>query len=144
MMLIKREYGIFTRWPCDGDAWIHPEDIATLSPLIPSDRIFLSESRGVGYKELRYGSLRIRILPVLWEVVTPPEYHVGDEVEVKSLLGQNDAGTALIREVWWEHPRKCATYELEQNGMRLPRRYFAGDLQPIVFLRDEPGSPPSL
>lgn len=134
MTLVSHQCGIFPRWPTDGLDWVHPEDLHQLLGLIPSHRIFRRTWRGGEFAELNYGDVRVRVRPVLWEPVPDPEFTIGDEVEICSLMGQNDPGLATIREVYWDRELKCAQYELDHNGMRLARKFNAGDLRPATFL----------
>lgn len=140
--IVSREYGIFSRWPEDGVAWIHPEDVGAVEGLLPSDRIFLRIWDGSEWAVLHYGQVQIRIHPTLWEIVTPPEYDVGDEVEVRSLLKLNEPGPAIIREVLWDRHHQHATYEIEQHGMVLPRHFLASDLRPVTFLQSASNKKP--
>jgi hypothetical protein len=134
MPLIDRQFGIFPRWPENGTEWIHPDDVETLTALIPSNRIFLREWTGGPYSLLIYGDLTVRANPAMWEPVLEPEYRIGDEVEICSLMGKNEPGLAVIREMYWDPYLKCARYELEQHDIRLPHTFTGADLRPVEFL----------
>jgi hypothetical protein len=129
--IIARDYGIFARWPKDGTDWIHPEDVTTMTGMIPSERIFFREWHGDEYATLSYGKARIRIRPAMWETVAAPEYHVGDEVEICSAMMQNEPGLAVVLEVEWDRYLKCARYTLQQHGLRLTKSFTAADLRPL-------------
>ena len=129
------DYGIYPWWPENGTGWIHPEDLETASSLIPGERIFRRDGRHGRYILLRYGDHRFRVLPTLWQPVAAEGFDVGDEVEVRSLLGKNDPGLAVIREMLWDADESAIRYRVEQNKMLIPKDFAAADLRHVDFLQ---------
>ncbi len=54
------KYGYFPWWPEDGDAWVHPDDVATARSMIPSGRIFRRDGTEGDYGVLHYGDVPLR------------------------------------------------------------------------------------
>ncbi|QDU90830.1 hypothetical protein Pla175_42430 [Pirellulimonas nuda] len=131
---IVPRYGYFPRWPQDGDAWLHPEDVEAARSLLPSNRVWRHEAREGRYMVLRYGATRLRVLPALW-IETPHEgFDVGDQVEVKPRGGQNDPVTGYIREARINEATYERYYQIDQAGTPLPARLKAVDMKHV----DEP------
>ena len=135
------KYGVYLKWPLDGDDWIHPDDVEAVKRVIPSRRIFRREDVDLDYATISYGDLKLRVRPTMWfEIEAYDGYWVGDQVEVKSRLGKRDPMIATIREILWDPDRGCIEYFL-QSGEREPPNipYYIDDLQPAHRL-DEPMS----
>jgi hypothetical protein len=128
-------YGCFTRWPVDGTSWLHPDDVHVMLTLIPSDRIFCRRWLGGEYSQLTYGRFTIRARPTLWQVVRPGQYQVGDLVQIRSQMMQQEPGLAFVREVFWNRHTAAAWYELEQREMILPHRFHESQLRPVEPLQ---------
>ncbi|NIL96822.1 MAG: hypothetical protein GTO53_05005 [Planctomycetales bacterium] len=127
-------YGVYPWWPENGDQWIHPEDVEIVVRLIPGTRVFRRDRRLPKFVLLSYGDQRFRIRPRLWEEVRPEGFDVGDQVEIRSRLGKNLPGLAVICEMIWQRERRRIFYHLRQHGMRIPRCYTAADLRQVKFL----------
>jgi hypothetical protein len=127
-------YGVYPWWPEDGFGWIHPEDIDTVRALIPSQRVFRRDCRLTSYAVLSYGNLRLRVRPTLWQVVNAEGFNVGDQVEIRSHLGKNQPGLAVIREMTWHRQSGEIYYHVEQHGMFVPKRFVASDFRHVAFL----------
>jgi hypothetical protein len=129
------QYGVYLRWPCDGDDWIHPEDIESVKRVIPSRRIFEREDIDIDYTMISYANLRLRVRPTMWLDVEYDSYWVGDQVEIKSQLGRRDPMIATIREILWDPDSHRIEYYL-QSGEReaLHTPFFVEDIQPAFRL----------
>lgn len=128
-------YGCFPRWPVEGTSWLHPDDVTLALALIPSDRIFCRRWSSGEFSQLTYGQLAIRARPILWQVVPPSRFQVGDLVEIRSQLGQRQAGLAIVREVFWNRHADAAWYALEQREMILPQKFDDSQLSPVEPLQ---------
>jgi hypothetical protein len=93
---IDPKYGYFPWWPEEGEAWIHPEDVATARAMIPSGRIFRRDGRSGDFMLLHYGDATLRIRPTLWQEVEPEGFEIGDWVEVRSRGLANEPRTGVI------------------------------------------------
>ena len=134
------KYGVYLRWPLDGEDWIHPEDVEAVKRVIPSRRIFRREDIDLEYAMLSYADLQLRVRPTMWIEVASDGYWVGDQVEVKSQLGRREPMIATIRDIHWDPDRGRIQYFL-QNGEREPLHtpFFVEDFQPAQRL-DQPMS----
>ena len=106
------QYGVYLRWPQDGIAWIHPDDVDQVADVIPSYRIFRREDLDPDYVVLTYADLRLRVRPTMWIEIPTDGYEVGDQVEIKSKLGQREAAIATIREMLWNPMTSSIDYYL--------------------------------
>jgi hypothetical protein len=122
-------YVMYPWWPVDGDAWIHPVDVAAGRALIPGLRVFAHAGRQGDYHVLRYGDRVVRVLPALWMPLRGDGLLVGDLVEVRSRGGRNRPRIGRIREMVWNPHAGCIEYQLQRRGLRSSRRYTADDLQ---------------
>ncbi len=142
---ITPRYGYFPRWPEDGDAWLHPEDVETARSLLPSNRVWRHEGREGPLMVLRYGATRLRVRPALWIEVEHEGFDVGDHVEVKPLGGVNDPVTGRIRESRVNEITGDRYYQIDQSGTPLPAKLRAQDMKhveepaPREEFRIEPG-----
>lgn len=129
------KYGCFPWWPEDGDAWIHPDDVAQARLMIPSERIFRREGTQGGYLLLHYGELTLRVRPTLWQEVLPTTFEIGDWVEVLSRGMRNEPRTGIIRERLWDEPSRGVRYQISENGVPINDRYADEDLIHIEPVR---------
>lgn len=125
------KYGYFPWWPEDGDAWIHPEDVEIARRMIPSDRVFRREGGAGPFVVLRYGDVRLRVMPKLWQEVAPEGFEIGDRVEVLPRGMRNTACTGTIREMLWDDAAKGLRYRLLVNGQALPDQFEQADLKHV-------------
>ena len=125
------KYGCFPWWPEDGDAWVHPEDVAIARSMIPSDRVFRRESTSGTFLVLHYGEMQFRARPTLWLEVEPEGFEIGDWVEVLPRGMQNAPRTGTIREVLWDEGAKSLRYQITENGQPIPDRYTREDLKHV-------------
>ncbi len=123
------KYGYFPWWPEDGDDWVHPEDVATARSMIPSDRVFRRDGMRGPFVVLHYGEVKLRVRPTLWQEAPPPEFEIGDWVEVLSRGQQHLPRTGFIREILWDDFAKELRYQIQEAGQLIEPRYAREDLQ---------------
>ena len=120
-------YRVYSRWPEDGDAWIHPADVRLVRRLVPSVRVFRYEGREGTFLVLTYGKYRVRVLPSLREAIRGDGFDLGDQVEVCSRLGQEPT----FRGDDQRHALECAlprhSISPALRNMTLARQYTAED-----------------
>jgi hypothetical protein len=125
------KYGYYPWWPENGDDWIHPEDVALVRTLIPSDRVFRRDGAKGPYIVLHYGELRIRVVRSLWQEIGGEGYEIGDWVEVLSRGQLNTPRTGTIREVHWDRAARARKYQIFENDQPISTWYYAEDLRPV-------------
>jgi hypothetical protein len=125
------KYGYFPWWPEDGDAWVHPEDVATARGMIPSGRVFRRDGASRDYVVMHYGPVRLRVLRTLWQEVEPEGYEIGDWVEVLSRGMLNEPRTGVIREMLWDERARALRYQITENDQPIERMYGREDLQHV-------------
>ena len=128
---IATKYGHFPWWPEDGDAWIHPEDVATARRMIPSGRVFRRDEGGDGYLILRYGDVTLRVHRTLWQEVEPEGFAIGDWVEVLSRGMRNTPRTGTIAEMLWNDHEKRLEYQIVENDQVIETLYTREDLRHV-------------
>lgn len=136
-------YGCFPRWPEDGDAWVHPEDVTLARQLIPSPRIWrLDEGEdptdGKPVRTISYGKLRLRVAPAMWQPMPEPAFTLGDWVEVRTADHQHEPHTGQVREVEWDAYSSEIVYLLTERGQPLPSYYRAEELVAVEPPTGEP------
>jgi hypothetical protein len=125
------KYGYFPWWPEDGDAWVHPEDVATARAMIPSARVFCRDGTAGELVVMRYGDIAIRVRRTLWQEVEPPTFNIGDWVEVRTRGMQNEARTGVVREMVWDERDQAVRYQIHENGRPIEQLYAEDDLQRV-------------
>ncbi len=130
-------FGVYLRWPENGDDWIHPEDVELCHQLIPSPRIFQKKIYDRVYNRIEYGATCIRVKPALWLEVRTDGYLIGDRIEIRSRLGKRRPAIATIEETLYNRREKSVDYVLNCNGNRLAGLFRIEDIQP-AFRLDEP------
>jgi hypothetical protein len=125
------KYGYFPWWPEDGDAWLHPDDVAQARAMIPSGRIFCRDGTDGEYGRLRYGDVTLRAKPTLWQEVAPEGFEIGDWVEVRSRGLANEPRTGTIAEIAWDGHAGEIRYQIVDNGQRIETLYARDDLKHI-------------
>lgn len=136
-------YGHYPWWPEDGDAWLHPEDVALARRTIPSPRVWRTDGRiantsGDPFIVLQYGGDRLRVRPRLWQEVPRPAFEIGDLVEVLPHGMQNDPVTGRVREVLWDDGKNRVTYQLDVADRLVETAYIETDLKPVEQTKPHP------
>ena len=124
--------GVYFVWPSEGTDWIHREDVELASRWIPSTRVFRRHSFDGEYYRLQYGGQSIRVKPTLWSRVEDEGFSVGDQVEVLSLLGENEACIGRIVEMRFDKSTQRTLFSIQSREMGLPRSFVAGDLSQLT------------
>ena len=65
----------------NGQGFIHPDDVAAVSRLLPSPRVFKRTSFDGTYYHYSYGSAQFRLRPAMWLKVAGEGVEIGDQVE---------------------------------------------------------------
>lgn len=125
------DWGVFLRWPTDGDSWIHPEDVTVAKQLLPSSRVFRRQLWDGQFYHLQYGKLVIRVRPSLWLPVVDNDLEVGQQVEVLSRLHLNDPGIFRIADIWVSAESNVCEYTLHGTLLKLEKRFRREDLRPL-------------
>jgi len=125
------KYGYFSRWPEEGDDWLHPDDVAAARALIPSGRIFRRQGREGEYGRMHYGDVTLRVRPTLWQEVAPEGFEIGDWVEVRTRGLANEPRTGTIAEVMWDDHAGGIRYQIVENGQRIETSYTRDDLKHV-------------
>lgn len=130
----KPKFGVYLRWPVDGEDWIHPDDIRLARKLIPSRRIFVRTDYDETYWQICYGKHSVRVQPTMWLEVAAPSFRVGDQVEIKSDMGRLQAQIATVKNVLWNQPKRRVEYQLKRLNQTVPKVFYQHDLIPTVRL----------
>lgn len=125
------KYGCYPRWPEDGDAWVHPEDAALARELLPGPRVFRREGEFAPFASLRYGEVRLRVKPALWQEVAWEGFDMGDWVEVLSRGMQNTPRTGVISEMHWDARAAAICYQVREADNPVETWYAAEDLRRV-------------
>ncbi|HVU88110.1 MAG TPA: hypothetical protein VHD36_12395 [Pirellulales bacterium] len=130
-MRTELAYRVYSRWPENGDGWIHPADIRLARRLIPSTRVFRYDGREGPYLLLSYGKHRLRVRPTMRQAIRGDGFDLGDQVEVCSKLGKNRPFVATISEMRWNARYRVIHYQLRRRNMTLARPYTADDFRAV-------------
>ena len=125
------KYGYFSRWPEDGDAWLHPDDVAIARTLIPSNRVFCRDGMDGEFHILRYGDITLRVRPALWQEVHDEGLAIGDWVEVIPHGMTNEPRTGVIRAVLWDERNRAMSYQIVENDTPIADFYSREDLKRV-------------
>jgi hypothetical protein len=125
------KYGYFARWPEEGDAWLHPDDVALARTLIPSMRVFRRDGASGEFGLFHYGELTFRARPTLWQEVEPEGFELGDWVEVRTRGLANDPRTGTISEMLWDDGAVRIVYQITVGDQPLEARYSSDDLKHV-------------
>ena len=123
------DYGCIPRWPEDGQAFIHPEDVSIALKCLPSERVYRRDHFDGDYYHYRYGSLRFRLRPCLWLQVRSDGIDIGDQVET---VGRSLERELFVAEVWgmyYVRRKGCILYRLRRGASNVPRLFPASDLR---------------
>lgn len=129
------KYGYYPWWPENGDHWVHPEDVAAARSHIPSPRVFrreqVADAAESKYLQLRYGELRIRVVPTLWREVPWEHFDIGDMVEVRTQGMENEHRTGVIREMVWDDHAGQLKYEIDEADFPAGKQFTSDDLKHV-------------
>lgn len=125
------DWGVYLRWPQDGDDWIHPEDRDIVRQLLPSRRVLRRQTWDGTYYHLDYGPHQLRVRPSMWLPVPQVDLQVGQQVEVLSREFQNEPGIYRIAEILYCVATRSLEYFVHSEALRLAKRFVREDLRPL-------------
>jgi Family of unknown function (DUF6960) len=125
------KYGCFPWWPENGDAWIHPDDVAKVREMIPSDRVFRRDGTSGDFLLLHYGDIILRVRRTLWQEIEPEGFEIGDWVEVLTRGMLNTPRSGVIAELLWDKESQALRYRIIENGQPIESLYARDDLRHI-------------
>ncbi|MBI1248572.1 hypothetical protein GC197_12125 [bacterium] len=120
---------MFSRWPEDGDHWIHPDDRNKAEGLIPSDCIFRREVVDDDWYQVSYGDVTLRIRPVMVEELPEPKFKMGEIVELQHQFDVEKLTTGTIYAVRWSEYYQEPQYYLVRGDLKSQNPYLAKDLK---------------
>ena len=123
------DYGCFLRWPENGQSFIHPDDVATATRLIPSPRVLKRVSFDGVYYHYGYGKLRFRLRPAMWLSVRTEGIEIGDQVETIGIGLERDRYVARVWGMYYIQRKGCILYRLRRGQQMVP------NLMPSEHLR---------
>lgn len=125
------DWGVYFRWPDNGDEWICDADLKHAERLLPSLRVFKRDEWDGEFYHLRYGEITIRVRPSMWTSVPSVDIGVGQQVELLERHGENDPGIFRIHDIWYSLTKQECEFTLGRNDMPLAKRFSRKDLRPI-------------
>lgn len=123
------DHVMLSRWPQDGDDWIHPEDRQLAEGLIPSDRIFRRELQPDGYYQLSYGPLKIRVQPVMFDDAPEPVFEIDQFVKLKMAFDSDRTEAGRIYDIRYSQYHDAPQYYLIRGDMKSRTPYLADALE---------------
>ena len=125
------DWGAYMRPPEDGVAWIHPQDIEIAQALIPSARVFRRSQWDGEHYWLHYGEITLRVRPTLWILTPPVDLDVGEQVELLSRYGANDAGIYHIADILFNARQNQIEFHLRRDDLVIGRPFVREDLRQL-------------
>lgn len=115
------DFGCFLRWPENGQAFIHPDDVATVTRLIPGPRVLKRLSFDGVYYHYSYGRLKFRLRPTMWLSVKTEGIEIGDQVETTGLGLERDRFVARVWGMYYIQRKGCILYRLRRGEQMVPQ-----------------------
>ena len=125
------DFGVYLSWPMPGKDWIHPDDWPLAERWIPSSRVFQRVAYDGTWYHLLYGSQKLRVRPSMWTAVPAVDVQVGDQVELLSRFGQQDACVAWIDGITCSRADGPIDFWLRRGEMTLPQSFCRSDFRPL-------------
>ncbi|TWU49721.1 hypothetical protein [Rubripirellula reticaptiva] len=123
------DYGCIPRWPVDGDAFIHPDDVAIATKCFPSERVLRRDRFDDVYYHYSYGKIRFRLLPCMWLKVKPDGIDIGDEVETIGVGMERELFVGVVWGMHYVRRKGRILYRLRRGDNVIPRLYSADQLR---------------
>ncbi len=117
------QYGCFPRWPEDGQAFIHPDDVSVALRCLPSERVMRRDSFDGAYYHYCYGKIRFRLRPCLWLSVKAEGIDIGDGVETIGVGMERDLFVATVWGMHFVRRKGRILYRLRRGDSIVPRLY---------------------
>lgn len=125
------DYGVYLVWPCEGNQWIHVDDVAIVEHLIPSNRVFRRSLFDGEYYHLNYGDQRLRVRPTMWLQVPDEGLWIGDQIEIIANFYENEPCIGKIVEMRLDQNLNRILYSIESREQILPRNYLVEELKQL-------------
>ncbi|MGI9470255.1 MAG: hypothetical protein ACR2NZ_01900 [Rubripirellula sp.] len=126
---ILPDYGCIPRWPQEGQAFIHPDDVPIATRCFPSERVLRRDRFDGVYYHYAYGSLRFRLRPSMWLKVTSDGIDIGDQVETVGTSFERELFVATVWGMYYVRRKGCILYRLRRGETNVPNLYAASDLR---------------
>jgi hypothetical protein len=126
------DYGCFIRWPENGQSFIHPDDIATVTRLIPSPRVLQRRSFDGTYYHYQYGQVRFRLRPAMWLAVRSGGIDIGDQVETTGIGLERDRFVAIVWGMYYVQRKGCILYRLRRGDKVIATLYPCDQLKVLT------------
>lgn len=123
------DYGCFLRWPENGQGFIHPDDVPTVTRLIPGPRVLKRHSFDGVYYHYSYGNIRFRLRPAMWQQVSIDGIEIGDLVETTGIGLEREQFVASVWGMYYVQRKGCILYRLRRAERVVPRLYSADQLR---------------
>jgi hypothetical protein len=117
------DYGCFLRWPENGQAFIHPEDVATVTRLIPSPRVIKRRAFDGTFYHFQYGKLHFRLRPAMWLPIRSEGIEIGDRVETTGMGLERERFVAEVWGMYYVQRKGCILYRLRRAQQVVPKLY---------------------
>lgn len=125
------DWGVFLRWPEDGEGWLHPEDLGVARELIPSDRVFRRSSFDGEFYLLHYGPILLRCKPAMWLSISSVDLEVEQAVELLARQGKNDSGVFHVSQILYRRELGFVEFCLKRDSLELAQKFRREDLRPL-------------
>lgn len=123
------DYGCIFRWPQDGQAFIHPDDVPVATRCFPSERVFRRDRFDGVYYHYSYGAIQFRLRPSMWLKVKPDGIDIGDRVETIGTSLERDLFVAQVWGMYLVRRKGCILYRLRRGGKTVPNLFLASHLR---------------
>ena len=123
------DYGCIARWPENGQGFIHPDDVATVNQVIPSERVLRRDHFDGTYYHVRYGEIGFRLRPCLWLPVRTEGIDIGDKVETIGVGLERELFVAEVAGMYFLRRKGRIFYRLVRNRKILPKLFLADHLR---------------
>ncbi|MEL7336902.1 MAG: hypothetical protein AAFN70_11940, partial [Planctomycetota bacterium] len=131
------DIGVFQRLPASGTAWIHPDDVALVTRLIPSDRVFRRIRWDGVFYHYQFAGARFRLRPVMWLPLADDGLRIGDAVETLRLNTRRESFIARISDRRYNGAERRIEYRLtrprgpSEERTPAPGIYLADQFRPL-------------
>ncbi len=134
-MIVFPQYGLMPRWPENGDAFIHPDDVSLVSRLIPSERVLRRDSYDGTYYHYRYGDLSFRMRPCLWLPIEAEGLDLADEVETIGVGMERELFIGVVTGMYYVRRKGRILYRLSRGDQTIGRLYVREHLRLLTEKR---------
>nr|WP_235034230.1 hypothetical protein [Roseiconus lacunae] len=126
------DYGCFLRWPENGQAFIHPDDVAVATKVIPSPRVLKRTNFDGTYYHFQYGNLHFRLRPAMWLKLPAAEIEIGDQVETVGMGFDREHFVATVWGMYYVARKGCILYRLKRADRVIPKLFASEHLRLIT------------